>query len=255
MQLRAVSPEARSCKICGTPALLYGVVDFNHSCEEFRYKQLPLCAIPVYYRRCPACGFLFSDSFDDWTNAEFRQFIYNEGYAEIDPEWNKIRPLRNAKMILNLFGKDRTRLSILDYGGGNGELVRSLRENGFFTAEAYDPFDPRYSTLPDGTFNIISCFETFEHLPDPIAAVEIIVNRLDEAGLVLFSTLAQPPNFAEKGMHWWYITPRNGHISLFSRKALAVMWQRYGFTVGSFNDDMHLAFRRVPDFARHLIKN
>jgi hypothetical protein len=33
-------------------------------------------------------------------------------------------------------------------------------------------------------------------------------------------------------MNWWYIGPRNGHISVFTRTALASAWQRHGFMVG-----------------------
>jgi hypothetical protein len=41
---------------------------------------------------------------------------------------------------------------------------------------------------------------------------------------------------------------------LFSRSALAKAWGRHGFRTGSFDDNMHVAFRTLPDFARHLVK-
>jgi 2-polyprenyl-6-hydroxyphenyl methylase/3-demethylubiquinone-9 3-methyltransferase len=66
---------------------------------------------------------------------------------------------------------------------------------------------------------------------------------LTPSGVVLFSTLVQPPELDSIGMAWWYIGPRNGHVSLFSERALAVAWQRHGFTVSSFSPDLHLAFR------------
>jgi methyltransferase family protein len=55
-------------------------------------------------------------------------------------------------------------------------------------------------------------------------------------------------------MSWWYVAPRNGHISLYSRRSLALMWNALGFTFVSFNDDMHAAWRTVPHFAAHLVK-
>ena len=48
---------------------------------------------------------------------------------------------------------------------------------------------------------------------------------------------------------------RNGHISLFSRSALAKAWGRHGCRTGSFDDNMHVAFRTLPDFARRLAEN
>src|SRR4051812_18217113 len=103
MRLRAVSPEARSCKICGGAAHLFGVVDFNRSCEELRGKYLAASGAPIYYRRCTACNFLFTDLFDDWSHTEFNRNIYNEKYAEVDPDYISVRPLANAELIEGMF--------------------------------------------------------------------------------------------------------------------------------------------------------
>ena len=119
----------------------------------------------------------------------------------------------------------------------------------------YDPFVPEFATPPAGKFDLITCFETLEHMPDPVAGIGAIAARLDEPALVLFLTLPQPADFDRHGMNWWYVGPRNGqHISLLSRSALAKAWGRHGFRTGSFDDNMHVAFRTLPDFARHLAK-
>ena len=65
--MRPPSTASHACKICGGTTALYGVVDLNKSCEEHRGFRLPLAGIPVYYRRCAGCGFLFTDAFDDCT--------------------------------------------------------------------------------------------------------------------------------------------------------------------------------------------
>ena len=56
------------CKCCGKPADLFGVVDFHKSCEDRRGPPLPLSGVPIYYYRCPNCGFLFTTAFDDAGN-------------------------------------------------------------------------------------------------------------------------------------------------------------------------------------------
>jgi hypothetical protein len=71
---------------------------------------------------------------------------------------------------------------------------------------------------------------------------------------VLFSTLVQPQDFDGLGLNWWYVGPRNGHISVFSRDALTKAWERHGCRMASFNDLIHVAYRTLPDFARHLFK-
>jgi len=240
--LRAVSPGPHPCKICGMAALPFGTVDFNRSCLDPRAETLSPLGIPVQFRRCTACGFLFTECFDDWTEADFKQSIYNADYARVDPDYADRRPRDNARTVIRQLHADRTRLRILDYGGGSGLLSRCLREAGFTAAETFDPFNPQFARRPDGRFDVITCFETMEHLTDPLAGIDDMVGMLSPIGVVLFSTLLQPDDLARLGTAWWYIGPRNGHVSLFSRAALAAAWRRRGFKVASFNDVTHLAF-------------
>lgn len=251
--LRAVSREAAPCKICGADAPLYGVVDFHRSCEEVRGRHLPLSGIPIYYRRCPRCGFLFTESFDDWTDAEFKKYIYNDGYLAVDPDYAGGRAAHQAGILQQLFRNDKGRLRVLDYGGGNGTLAELLPRAGFRAAATYDPFTPAHEQSPVGRFEVITCFETFEHMADPKAGIAAIANHLDEPGIVVMSTVFQPANINRLKMNWWYIGPRNGHISLFSRRALAIAWRNVGFVLATHDDNLHIAYRRLPDFARHLL--
>jgi 2-polyprenyl-6-hydroxyphenyl methylase/3-demethylubiquinone-9 3-methyltransferase len=64
----------------------------------------------------------------------------------------------------------------------------------------------------------------------------------------------QPQDFNNYGLGWWYVGPRNGHVSIFSRQALAAAWGRHGYRTLSFNDSIHLAFRILPPFLTHLNK-
>src|SRR5262249_5069744 len=64
--LRPASQTPISCKICDSDAALYGVVDLQRPCEFPGGARPPLSGVPVYYRRCPQCSFLFTDAFDDW---------------------------------------------------------------------------------------------------------------------------------------------------------------------------------------------
>ena len=91
-------------------------------------------------------------------------------------------------------------------------------------------------------------------MPDPLAGIGVIAANLAEPGLVLFSTLLQPPDLDKLGLDWWYVGPRNGHVSLFSRNALVLAWRDHGCQTASFNDNLHVAFRTMPEFAKHLIK-
>jgi hypothetical protein len=253
LSLKPVSADATPCKICRQPAPLFGLVDFNRNCQIPDGVKLPLTGTPVYYRRCSACGFLFTDAFDNWTQDEFKTHIYNADYLKVDPGYLEARPRSNAGLVQHMFGAPKETLRVLDYGGGNDVLCSELRASGFPVATTYDPFVPEYAKPPEGKFNLVTCFETLEHVPDPIAGIGAIVANLADPGLVLFSTLLQPQNFDTLAMNWWYVGPRNGHISMFSRDALIKAWRSHGCTIGSFNDNLHIAFRTMPDFAQHLL--
>ncbi len=134
---------------------------------------------------------------------------------------------------------------MLDYGGGDGSLARHLLDAGFRCAVTYDPFTPRYEKRPDERFGLVTCFETLEHLPDPTAGAASIAASVAEPGIILFSTLLQQPDSENQGVGWWYIAPRNGHVSIYSREALTLLWHGLGFNVASFNANLHVAFRQV----------
>jgi SAM-dependent methyltransferase len=253
--LKPVAATPTPCKICGAPAPLYGVVDFHRSCATAGSVRLPLSGIPVYYRRCATCSFLFTDAFDDWSHAEFKTHIYNDGYTEIDPDYVDFRPRANAGALERLFDAHKAQIRVLDYGGGNDVLCSALRGAGYPAAVTYDPFTGDFAQRPQGTFDLVTCFETLEHMPDPMAGIAAILESLAEPGLVMFSTLLQPRDFDGMGLDWWYVGPRNGHVSMFSRNALVLAWRSHGFKTASFNDNMHFAFRTLPNFARHLIKD
>ena len=250
--LTPVSLAAAPCKICGAPAELYGVVDFHKCCEEINGFRLPLAGVPIYYRRCAACGFLFTDVFDGWDHDAFKRCIYNEGYGVVDPQYQSARPRSNAEVVARLWGALKAKTRVLDYGGGNDTFCATLRGSGFAAATTYDPMTPEFARPPDGKFDLVTCFETLEHLPDPLGGFAALVEHVAEPGLVLYSTYAQPADFNQYGMSWWYIAPRNGHISIFSRQALRLAWARHGYKTVSFNDNVHLAFRTLPPALAHL---
>lgn len=252
--LKPVSRALQPCKICGGAAALFGVVDFHKSCEEPRGVRLPLSGVPIYYRRCGSCGFLFTDAFDNWSKEQFKAHIYNESYPTVDPDYQTVRPRANADVVIRLWRSYKAKTRVLDYGGGNDVFCTLLRENGFPMAVTYDPMVSAYARHPEGKFDLVTSFETFEHLPDPASGIQNIVECLKESGLVLFTTLVLPVDFRKFGLNWWYVGPRNGHISLFSKRALGVAFGRHGYKLASFNENVHLAFRTLPSFLARLTR-
>jgi 2-polyprenyl-6-hydroxyphenyl methylase/3-demethylubiquinone-9 3-methyltransferase len=227
----------------------FGTVDFQKNCEEHRGFFLPPSGILVPYYRCGVCGFLFTRFFDHWTGDEFQAHIYNEAYAEVDPEYAATRPEGWASTLVEVFGEHLPRISALDYGGGSGRLAEKLRETAIQRAETWDPFNPVHMAPPTGEFNFISCIEVLEHLPDPKAGMKSLVSHLPGDGAILISTVIQPLDIGKVGMDWWYLAPRNGHISLHTGKSMELLLGNLGFQYRSTKfPHIHWAWRSQPFF-------
>lgn len=252
-RLQAVCADRVPCKCCGASAFPYGVVDFHKNCEIARRRRvLGVSGVPIYYHRCPECGFLFTTAFDAFSKDDFLEHVYNDEYVLVDPDYLGDRARANAEMLMALFAGDRPD-RILDYGGGNGALADRLRAAGFPEVESYDPFVPSHADRPEGRFDCVVCFEVVEHSTDPERTFADMMEFLDDPGLIVFSTLLQPADIDRQGLDWWYCGPRNGHVSLFSRESLRALLEPLGFGCASFNDNLHVLFREVPDFARHFL--
>lgn len=244
-----------ACPVCNNQAIPLDVVDFNKSCEEARGKFLPISGIPIYYYYCSSCSFAFAPEFAEWTEKDFLEKIYNDQYVEIDPDYLEARPQNNLQTLKKAFSEQKKFIRHLDYGGGNGKLSSLLKEDGW-NSETYDPFPSGGVSLSDlGKFNLITAFEVFEHVPDIHVLMDNLTQLMSDDCLVLFSTLISDGNIkANNRINWWYASPRNGHISLFSKQALTLLGSRYTLNFGSFSDGFHCYCRQVPSWANHIIK-
>ncbi len=243
--------DSTSCVICNGIMKPYDCCDFNKNCEENRGKVTPLALKPVYYYRCGQCGFLNAPAICSWSKSQFKQWIYNDGYAEFDPDFGSQRPKSQATTLVKTFGFVRGQLKILDYGGGGGELANLLRLNNF-NAQNYDPFyDDSEHLVPDGRFDLITAFEVIEHVPDPRKMMSEVISFLKQDGIFLFSTLISDGHVQEVGrLTWWYASPRNGHISLFTKRSLQILAQHFGLQFHSFSEGMHMVYRVMPTWAQ-----
>ncbi|QIP12022.1 class I SAM-dependent methyltransferase [Spirosoma aureum] len=135
----------------------------------------------------------------------------------------------------------------IDYGGGYGMLVRMMRDRGFdyyrqdihcenLYAESFDIVD-----IPPFKAEVLTAFEVFEHLIDPVAELEKMLALSDT---ILFSTMVQPHGDVSPDS-WWYFTPETGqHIALYSRKSLQALADRFNLNYNWNEQDVHLFSRK-----------
>lgn len=239
------------CRICGAGARLFDTVDLHKNCNVDSGHFQEKSGINVDYYRCCCCGFIFTDFFDRFSVEDFRREIYNDDYIKVDPLYNYTRPKRNAAFLDRIldatFFRDRG-AHILDYGAGSGLLSAFIEEP--CRIVSYDPMCPKYSSFPEEKFELIFSSEVIEHTVHPKKIVEDWANLLDRNGIVIFSTQLQPDNIdAIKGA-WWYIGPRNGHVSIFSSESLTRALAGCGLRCETLSSEWHIAYR--GHFPTHL---
>lgn len=216
----------RTCKICGSPSPLFDIVDFNKYCSPHPYEY-GTAQIPVNYYRCNNCLLIFTDFIDDWTIDEISRFIYNDDYVKVDPEYLGARARRTAVDLSSIL-RGCERLRILDYGSGAGVFASDMAKFGYDKTACYDPFS--HPERPDGTFDLITCFEVVEHSPQPMETLREMTGMLSDHGAILIGQTTQPANIDQLRGAWWYIAPRNGHVSTFSTYTFYEMARREGLS-------------------------
>jgi 2-polyprenyl-6-hydroxyphenyl methylase/3-demethylubiquinone-9 3-methyltransferase len=70
-----------------------------------------------------------------------------------------------------------------------------------------------------------------EHTSDPVSTLRDVASFLDQSGVLIFTTGIQPYDIGHVRAGWWYIAPRNGHLSIFSEPSLAEAGRRASLTI------------------------
>lgn len=227
---------------------MHGVVDFNKSCEIDRGLVLELSGVPVWYYRCTACGFLFTPSFDQFSPEDWSKHVYNEGYLQVDPDYSGARAEANAPLVRTIAAQLAltdpqmaqiliARPRLLDYGSGQGHLTSLLADLPVDCA-AWDPFDGQ--ERPGGQFNLVTAFEVLEHTVSPIETARDTLGFVRPGGALLFSTLVHD-EVRTQDMSSWYLSPRNGHVSIYTIRSLDILFGGLGFRVQHLTPNVHIA--------------
>jgi Methyltransferase domain len=239
----------RICKICDSPSDILGSVPFSKGknpalCGNLADKQ-------VFYNLCPDCGTLFTCAFDHWTMTELATHIYNSDFGKIDTAIETGERARYfATTVASLFAGFGPSISVLDYGGADGTFSTELQQCGFTNVQSFDPFIGDSRTVTGESFDLVTTFEVLEHSTTPVLTVKDICGFTKPAGMILFSTEVLPN---EVDLNWWYVVPRGGHTTLYTKKSLSLSFSYCGFKVVSLSNNLHFAYREIPLFAKKFL--
>ena len=115
----------------------------------------------------------------------------------------------------------------LDWGAGDGLLVRFIRDGGW-ESRGHEPWG-KMTYAPDWrddgrSPDLITAFEVFEHFLHPEKETQKIFSR--GAPLIIIGT----ETWEGQGRDWGYLAPTEGqHIFFWSRKALTLLGERWGY--------------------------
>jgi len=231
------------CPICDCQTYLYDVVDFHKSCGDITGRRTGLSGTSIYYSQCSHCHFIFAPQCYVWTQQDFAQKIYNSEYGLFDPDFLQNRPLANAHLVEKMYGNQKRAIAHLDFGGGDGVLSQTLLAAGW-DSKSYDPYFNKEALPNAGSIDLITAFEVFEHSPAINELCKNLCFLLKEKGVILFSTLLSDGNVSDQErLNWWYAAPRNGHISLFSKKSLEILAVKNGLEFMSYSENLHSFYR------------
>ena len=193
------------------------------SCQTKKiFSKTVLSKYSVSYFQCTNCQFLQTEE------AHWLDEAYSSGaISALDTgiiSRNLLLREKTKNILLKLFN-GFSKFRALDYGGGEGIFVRMMRDLGynFYRYDLYaDNLYARFFDLrdmPKGTsFNILTAFEVFEHLADPLDEIK---KMLEFSGILLFSTELQPSEEKKELEDWWYIAPETGqHVSFYNVASL-----------------------------------
>ncbi|MFD1000674.1 class I SAM-dependent methyltransferase [Ohtaekwangia kribbensis] len=191
----------------------------------------------VSYFKCNSCGFIQTEK-AYWIKEAYENIITS---LDIGLVYRNLYLSTVSQAILTKFFNDKSKF--LDYGGGYGLFVRLMRDRGFdfYRQDKYceNTFAKNFdiTDLPGETkFEVITTFEVFEHLEDPISEIQKILNYGDS---ILFSTELQSSTM--RVSEWEYLAPETGqHIALYSFETLKRIAEIFNLNVYSNFNNIHL---------------
>lgn len=221
-----------------------------------------LCDIPLekylykngyWILRCPLCHLGETDLKRDYT--KFVKEFYSQGYYEGDPtrsayadyELDKPLIVKNMQKFLSFIAKKKPTGKLLDVGCAFGFVVE-LAVNRGYDAYGFDPstFAAKKAgklagknriqegtiqqvNYPKSSFDVITMFDVFEHLQDPLADMRKLHSLLKPDGIIIIAT-GDTRSLAARIMkrRWTFFIPPQ-HIFFFHRKNVVTLLNKAGF--------------------------
>ncbi|MDX1416595.1 MAG: class I SAM-dependent methyltransferase [Candidatus Promineifilaceae bacterium] len=191
----------------------------------------------ILYYQCSNCDFVQTEP-PYWLDEAYSEVI---NVSDIGLVRRNLKLAQLTQAVIDVFFNSGGKF--VDYGGGYGLFVRLMRDRGM-SFYRYDPFcENLFANSFDANINgedkyeLVTAFEVFEHLTDPLNEIEKILRISPN---IIISTVLLPED-RPKPQEWWYYGLDHGqHVSIYSRRALEIIGERFGLRLYSNNYSFHL---------------
>jgi len=193
---------------------------------------------------CENCKFIYQDIIEP------QGYLYNSNFfnkIDILTKINYFFWKKKIKKIKHNFFNNKD-IKILDYGCGNGELVKFLSKN--YEIIGYDPHgsfkkNDKYlfndiNKIIHFKYDLIILSHTLEHIVNFEEEFKNLTNLLNKNGLVLFEIpTLNCSEFKIYKKHFFHLDlPR--HINFFNKKNIELIFNKYLFTKIEINNGITL---------------
>ena len=205
-----------ACRLCSAPT-------------QFAWRKQLLQKYEISFYRCGQCESLQSEA-PYWLDEAY-------GGARSIPDLAAAARLRWLFPLA--YAVSRTMplaadAAVLDFGGGDGMLVRMLRDAGInaYLADKYagNRYAVGFSAGSGLSPQLVFAFEVWEHFSQPRQEIEELF-ALQPRALFISTGL-----YASQDENWNYLTPLSGrHVFFYSMKARRYIAEKYGYSLLAHN--------------------
>jgi len=193
----------------------------------------------IDYFKCLDTGFIQTEE------PYWLEDAYSSAITKLDlglASRNEILSSLTMRLLNHCFKQDAR---FLDYAGGYGLFTRLMRDKGFnfyhtdkFCLNMFAEYFDLKDIGEDSKFELLTAFEVFEHMTDPMKEISEITKYSDN---IFFSTELQPGTQLRNVQDWWYFIPETGqHVSLYTAKALEYIAKYLGYNFYTDEGNYHL---------------
>ena len=214
--------KTTECKIC------------KYIAEQFTTAKI-MDKYQINYFKCPHCGFIQTEE-PIWLEEAYKESINITDTGIL----KRNQVLANfSTIIISLFFNKKNKF--LDYAGGYGIFTRMMRDIGidFYWDDKYSQnlLARGFEYNEKDTYELLTSFESFEHLTNPIESIE---NMLQISNNILLSTTLIPKK-KPLADEWEYYGLEHGqHISFYSLETMEFIAKKYNLYFYTNRKNIHL---------------